>query len=1261
MPSNHSSSRDPGEDSTPDEDQGLIRCICNIDDDDGFTIQCENCLVWQHAVCVGVEQDNVPDEYLCEKCNPRKLDVKRAVEYQRRRLDSEHRNAKEPRKRQKSTTTKAKRADESNDRKKRGLDAKQPRAKSGKPAGTGRDSSSPTASRTTDKGRDSIGPADSSYTAIDSNILGADVQVLFQSVLSQLAEQRNAVSAAAASVTSTAPVSLTAQPATNNGAAEAEPETEAAKQQTKQLDSDSGKKQQADRALSGTRLPNGNSNSHSRRPSLAAAKEEEEEGNWPTALLPPMVPTTLDDINNPLPVYKGLVGKERWQTGLFSSRRIERHRYVCEYRGQVLLKAAYKEDPKNYYELLRTTSPYSHFHPGIDICVDARRQGSEARFVRRSCSPNVVLKSMYVSGNASPLVYLGLFAQRAVEPDEELTVGWEWEDGELPALARMAPSDAEDYLSRPEGRRLSKVWRQAFAGVSCACPDQQCKVRRLFAQLNVEELPTKPEMGGPMKRRASRTSRPDTSDQDPPSPSPSNVQSLDSHVTSRSAHSRRGSAVSGAENGRGLQEASEYAGSNGNVSARPGSQPGHNQESRKNSVSIGRNDDSLHHSANTNGTRNSSTFDGDNAYEADVSGDRSSNILDGRHGDTDTAGSASGASSDLYSRKRKPSVHSTVDSSASTDMESRNNGNGNNSSSKKRRSSDGFTASKKAPQSTALPLKKLWMSKYLEECGEPRIVSRDGENMTIAENLPPQPEKPAAMQPESDLKRGDTASRRSSVPEESEESDSGDAGPVVVDISAKTEQHISSAAESGRNIIRSEPTDADAPTPPPTNSPPDLTSSKNATTEQAPVDNAAAGSKLAVTAVDNDSSAQTKDQQQAETEVAEKATDTNTNEAQNASAPSAAEKASVPPPKKQRLSLQEYNKRRRVNNPSVASKEGDSKDPSVVNTPEATPAPTAAEEPLQTANDDGAPPASAVYTDAASGGPSGGRSTTPPLPSSLFAPTESIAAKGREGASSQQRLSRSPSFKAAGSPARRSMSSSLPPQPPQPPLPPLQPLSDFALGGVSTGAGRGDDRPRSSTGYSNGTRIERSATGIYDTHERDKDRAQPGSVYRPRERDYAYRDAPGVGERETGEIAHRRERMRSQSRGRGDRDRGERRHNTFSGNSQHYHQPLPGHGPPPHLPPGPPRSLTPHGSEGVRGSHQRGPSDWRPGGGYSSQRMSPSPSFYGPGPAAATSASSPSSHAQPQQQGAAAGPGSGMPRRTGIGTGGSRGGSPLRK
>ncbi|EMR09797.1 hypothetical protein PNEG_01979 [Pneumocystis murina B123] len=72
-----------------DLDAGIIRCICGLEDDDGFTIQCERCYVWQHAVCVGIDQHHVPDEYLCDLCFPRTLDVKKAIEKQRRRREQE--------------------------------------------------------------------------------------------------------------------------------------------------------------------------------------------------------------------------------------------------------------------------------------------------------------------------------------------------------------------------------------------------------------------------------------------------------------------------------------------------------------------------------------------------------------------------------------------------------------------------------------------------------------------------------------------------------------------------------------------------------------------------------------------------------------------------------------------------------------------------------------------------------------------------------------------------------------------------------------------------------------------------------------------------------------------------------------------------------------------------------------------------------------------------------------------------------------------
>ena len=41
--------------------------------------------VWQHVVCMGLDRNNIPDEYLCEVCKPRPIDRKRAKSMQSRR------------------------------------------------------------------------------------------------------------------------------------------------------------------------------------------------------------------------------------------------------------------------------------------------------------------------------------------------------------------------------------------------------------------------------------------------------------------------------------------------------------------------------------------------------------------------------------------------------------------------------------------------------------------------------------------------------------------------------------------------------------------------------------------------------------------------------------------------------------------------------------------------------------------------------------------------------------------------------------------------------------------------------------------------------------------------------------------------------------------------------------------------------------------------------------------------------------------------
>ncbi len=50
--------------------------------DDGYMICCDGCTVWQHIICVGVAPSAIPETYYCEKCKPRKIDVKAAKRVQ---------------------------------------------------------------------------------------------------------------------------------------------------------------------------------------------------------------------------------------------------------------------------------------------------------------------------------------------------------------------------------------------------------------------------------------------------------------------------------------------------------------------------------------------------------------------------------------------------------------------------------------------------------------------------------------------------------------------------------------------------------------------------------------------------------------------------------------------------------------------------------------------------------------------------------------------------------------------------------------------------------------------------------------------------------------------------------------------------------------------------------------------------------------------------------------------------------------------------
>ncbi|XP_055039558.2 PHD finger protein 20 isoform X1 [Misgurnus anguillicaudatus] len=45
-----------------------VRCVCEAEEENDFMLQCEECLYWQHGTCMGLLEENVPEQYTCFVC-----------------------------------------------------------------------------------------------------------------------------------------------------------------------------------------------------------------------------------------------------------------------------------------------------------------------------------------------------------------------------------------------------------------------------------------------------------------------------------------------------------------------------------------------------------------------------------------------------------------------------------------------------------------------------------------------------------------------------------------------------------------------------------------------------------------------------------------------------------------------------------------------------------------------------------------------------------------------------------------------------------------------------------------------------------------------------------------------------------------------------------------------------------------------------------------------------------------------------------------
>ncbi|KAI9282671.1 hypothetical protein BY458DRAFT_496944 [Sporodiniella umbellata] len=52
------------------ESDSVTRCVCGKSHSVGLMVQCDDCEVWQHCSCMGLDEPDIPDQYFCEVCKP---------------------------------------------------------------------------------------------------------------------------------------------------------------------------------------------------------------------------------------------------------------------------------------------------------------------------------------------------------------------------------------------------------------------------------------------------------------------------------------------------------------------------------------------------------------------------------------------------------------------------------------------------------------------------------------------------------------------------------------------------------------------------------------------------------------------------------------------------------------------------------------------------------------------------------------------------------------------------------------------------------------------------------------------------------------------------------------------------------------------------------------------------------------------------------------------------------------------------------------
>ncbi|KAI9267484.1 hypothetical protein EDC94DRAFT_600920 [Helicostylum pulchrum] len=400
------SQHDSTTDDDPDtEDQGdIIRCVCKSTNDDGFTIQCEQCDTWQHAKCVNIKKKAIPEHYVCDRCN------KRLKKTFKSNVESE------------STKDRKKKPLKRDNKKKRLIQQEQEQEEAAKRK---------------------------KFTTVSKIIMKEKlVQDLFIEVHRQWIE-------------------LNRPTKKNNN------------------------KSETSTATASSNNSNNNNGNNKGLDSIIVMESN--------LLLPAIPKASVKPIRKSLRSSFSYRNDPSVQKGIFADIHIPQNRYLMQVTGEASRKSEYKADTRNHYNLLGTPLPRVFFYPSLDICVDARYTGNDARFVRRSCCPNSEIKSIILpNDNEDQTVHMGIYTKDEVDKGEEITIGWNWQKGHIMWKKNNLFKDMDsDHIPDIMDESEKNIIRETLDLIhgefgKCACEDEEdCLLEYLKDELEREPSPSK--------------------------------------------------------------------------------------------------------------------------------------------------------------------------------------------------------------------------------------------------------------------------------------------------------------------------------------------------------------------------------------------------------------------------------------------------------------------------------------------------------------------------------------------------------------------------------------------------------------------------------------------------------------------------------------------------------------------------------------------------------------------------------------------------